>query len=45
MYHIKGEEIKSSDTSKQAHIQIPYHYVHNLPDILGIIKECYGSKQ
>ena len=45
MYHINGEVIKSSDTSKQAQIQILYHCVHNLPDILGTIKECYGSKQ
>lgn len=45
MYHIKGEVTKSSDISKQTHIKILYHYVHNLPDILGTIKECYRSKQ
>ena len=45
MYHIKGEAIKSSDISKQTHIHILYHYVHNLLDILDTIKECYRSKQ
>jgi hypothetical protein len=35
---MKGEVNKSSKTSKQAHTQILYQYVHNLLDIWGTIK-------